>query len=298
MISYSDIQHKLPEEERRRLQKLLWIVLPKHSPPAHLRSMLNEAFKRLGLSIQKLKGKGHWQIFEKLLNSYGVLAKKELNEKEQKILKENPYIICINKESFVLNIDALNYLSYDKNIKNKNYLWLYLQKMSAREKIDWCRWLNINLKFNSERDRTFSLYHYLANLNHKEQKLKTNSNQDIFNEISSTSPLFLNEIFPDNLLISSIAWFYRDAISFYRSLYETEKKLENLTPLARNLISLFKNGSIIIAPVNKAKDQNQRWKIIKTKERHPLNSKLNLFKSLELYLDENRNDACSSKDML
>lgn len=272
MLSYSDIQNKIADCERVRLQKLLHIILPKEKSALALRCFLKESYARLGLSITELKTQGLWPSFAKLLNSYGFLVRSSLDSDEQKQLQANPYTIWPSKDYCVLNADALDFLASEPSLKKENYLCFSLQKLRAREKKDWCKCLGLNTAVSSERERTLVLYRHLAHLNCQKQTMaEKNMNLTKPNEEAALRqlPEFLDEVFPDNPALSPLAWFYRDVISFYRALGEAEKKMQEYSPLAQALFPLFKSGRLIILAAPPEASKALRWRILRTKEEAP-----------------------------
>lgn len=260
MLSYADIQARLSHSERLRLQKLLHIILPREKPPSLLRCFLKESYARLGLSTAELRSQGLWPSFVKLLDFYGFLTRSSLDLDEQRALEKNPYTIWPNKDHCVLNADALDFLCSQSDVRKKNYLCFALQKLSSREKKSWCKWLGINAPVSSERERTLALYRRLARLNCSKEET-----------LPQQLPEFLDEVFPDDLALSPVAWFYRGVLTFYRSLEETEKKIQELSPLARTLLPFFKKGSLLISaiPLDES-SQSLGWRIVRTKEKFVL----------------------------
>ena len=304
MLSYSDIQDKIPDSERARLQRLLHSILPRNRKPLELRLFLKDSFLRMSLSSLRLKSQGLWPSFTKLLGSYGFLPANLLSAEEQKQLQRNPYTIWPNRDYCVLNADALDFLASDPILKRESYLSLALHKLSAREKKDWCKYLKLNPKLNSERERSLSLYHHLAYLNcqsgsimDENREKRAEIEKAITKEESSLLqlPRYLDEVFPDEALSCPMAWFYRDVISFYNALEESEKKKHSLPPLAQSILPLFKKGTLMVSPAPLIPSQALRWRILITKEDTSLLSQV---PSLTSFLNSLGNNEAKKEGML
>ena len=284
MLAYSDIQNKIPDCERMRLQKLLHVILPKGKgmAPVVLRHFLKESYARLGLSATELKTQSLWPSFVKLLNSYGFLPRQLLDAEEQKQLEKNPYTIWPSKDYCILNADALDFLASQVVLKKENYLCFALQKLSSREKKDWCKYLCLNVPLSSERERTIVLYRHLARLNCQKKAMESRATESTAIEEKTMEqaglkeksallklPEFLDEVFPDDPALSPLVWFYRGVLGFYRCLEEAEKKKQGLPPLAQILLPLFKSGRLLISEEAPRPSQALRWRILRAKEEPP-----------------------------
>ncbi len=268
-IFLSDIQDKISstERERMRLQKLLSVILPVDETVNHsiaLRRVLQDSYERLGYPLEWLRKRGLLSSFEKLLDAFGFLPLETLNDEEKEQLIKNPYTVWPNERHCFLNGDALPFLAQDKELKKQNYLCFALQKLDAREIKHWCRWLGLGLASSSQRARTLLLYRHLAYLHYQQKQDNPSLEQEI---CLAELPTFLDEVFPDDPSYCPLAWFYRDVLSFYRALEETEKRLEQFPVIARLLVTLFKSGRLVISPVTPQLGHALRWRIVTTKEK-------------------------------
>ena len=262
-LFFSEIQKKLPLpiEEKRRLQKILGTILPKDIHPAALHRLLHVSYERLGPPVKWLKERGLFASCQKLLDNFGFLSEESLSLEEKENLQKNPYTLWPAKDVCFFNGDALTFFISDKELQKENYLWYILQKLSSQAKKDWCRWFKLNLPIRSERERTLMLYHYLAQLSL--QDLNAESCLEIQ---PAKQPVFLDEVFPDDLVSSPMYWFYRDVLTFYGSLQEVEKKKTLLSPRAQALLPMFKKGKLAIMPAPPEFGERQRWLIVETRE--------------------------------
>ncbi len=283
VVSLTELCCHLPVNERKRIQKLLCVIFPLHSHPSILRKMIQESYNRINSPLQWMEKHSIEPAFQKLLLSFGFLHSSSISPSETEQLKGNPWCVWPdeNEEHCFLISEGIGSLVLDKKLKQENYLLLSLfSGLSNRETKAWWLWLGLDMEISSEEERTRILYQHLA----------CSSPSFMFDlpqseKILDPLPLYLDEVFPDDLFLCPMAWFYRDILPFYKACHETEKKLPYLssqtqqTDLAKKILSLIKYGKILIqkeAPCkipheshyDKDKIPKTRWKIIPTKEQH------------------------------
>lgn len=258
-LSLAESFHRLPEEERLRLQKLLGVILRQAGSGPRVRVLVDRVYSRLGRPRAVLERLGLMESFVRLLDSFGVLAFEQLHEKEKQQFLKNPYTIRPDAAHCCVCAEAMPLLARDPFFRTQDYLFAGILIMKGTEQKAWLRWLGC-LDLPAAPKRAGSLYWQLARLR------SMNEPEPARNSI--TVPVYLNEVFLDDPTRCPVAWFYRDVLPLYAALNELETlHWERLSQQERGLLRMLKDGRLIVRAEKPEFGEATRWRIVETRER-------------------------------
>ncbi len=251
--------HRLPEEELGRIQRLLGLILRNQGKGDRIRDTIKVLYKNRGvgeecLAETTLRG----ETFTKLLDHFGYLDGGRMSDAERDALRENPCTVWPGAETCMVPGEAFEVLLQESLPRNREYLLFHMSRLSPREKKAWWRWLDLPDVPLSGIRRTLALYTRIASLRSR------SSQPDVQ---KGDIPRFLDELFSDSPPHTPLSWFYREVLPFYSALMEMERTGKGAdTRQQRNALRLFKEGYLVVRPVEPAFGEAVRYEIIRTRE--------------------------------
>ncbi len=253
-----ELYSHLPNAELLRIQKLLKIILRNNLDRVRLGRVIKDSYERLGRPFDNLEQSGLSETFFKVLSSFGSVSGECLDPAEHSALKKSPYTIWPDEQRCVISGEALDLLAADQRFRKMNFLYGELARMPVRERRAWARWLGLECRVRSEKERCHRLYAYIAEVRSQSQSSATDVD----------FPEYLDEVFPDNPMLSPVAWFYRGVLPLYQCLQDAERRLTSrkhkLT--AAVVIELFRTGQIVARSEAPEFGERSRYRLVTTRE--------------------------------
>jgi len=276
-VYLSDCFDTLHEAEIKRLQKLLKVILMNKMNRGNLKRTLSTIYQHKGQPSDILAGMNNVsrKIFLKLLKNFGYLTVDKISEDEKKHLIDNPLAIWLNNRVCTVPVEAFELFANDKNFRKYGFLYTYLANLPKKEKKAWARWLKIDDFISSEKMINQKLYSEMARIRCSDRevnwhKLFPFSGSHLSSKIhrATSSPLYLDQFFPDDPMKCQVAWFYRDVLTLYDALAETEKRMKNwsIADEVCDLLYLLKTGRVIIEKEKPEFGEKQRCRLVRSWE--------------------------------
>lgn len=264
--------HHLDREERNRIQKRLGIILGKSDQIESSRRSLKSIYKRMGKPTEVIRNftVDQREVFFELLESFGLLKIDERSTERSKNLASNPYLVFNEKDSaFYIASEALDVILEDPDFKKEGFLISHIHSLTLHEKRAWQFWLGKSSHQTGRTRLTRVLWRAIAEI-----RRSLYPGEWPFQHTPENQTPLLND-FPDRPGSSSLSWFYRDLIPFYRAAREEMdrlKKDEGVDPengKSRSSLEKIRLGFLIpsMGPQEFGKPVN--WILKTTREKIP-----------------------------
>jgi hypothetical protein len=237
--------------------------------PRSLEKAVFGALERLGRphDIIFKSGEQCENAFIKIISHFGSIRKNSLTDEEKEILTDHPYIVKPDSERFLIHGEALDLIMVDPLIRKGKFLLSHISNLPLNEKKAWARWLKKgNSIERTSRNLTGEIYREIA-------KFRMANPDKTVSLKTEKYPSYLDEIFPADPSISSIGWFFRGVLPFYRTLQLAEEEVNN-NPDLLHYIRMFKLGVFAVFSEPPEFGRPVRWRIFPTLESIPMEKRI------------------------
>ncbi|MBL8020557.1 MAG: hypothetical protein JNM27_12885 [Leptospirales bacterium] len=242
----SECLHDLTLDERSRLERRLGIILRRPEGSQQIRKSLHRIFQQLEARIRaELEAGAIWQ---RVLEAFAVLPEDRLTQEEGTALKKHPLTFYPEGHVCLISGEALEVLSRMDCVKQRNFLFAELFRLSSSERKSYGKWLGL-----TGLPTALDLYAAIARARGADSS-----------GFESVPEHVLHEVFPEDVF-GPMLWYYKGVLPLYECLHMMET--QTLTPDQSRILQAFRLGYLVARPMPVEFGEPQRYRAERTREK-------------------------------
>ncbi|MDF3819773.1 hypothetical protein P3G55_07685 [Leptospira sp. 96542] len=218
----------------RNFEKHLGIILSENQSQLQQHLMIRRSLQNLSASVSVLSGLSRQELlsFIFILTQFGDIVRSE-TPPEYLLLETIPYVIQWTKGHYMIPLEILEHLAYERIFKDQGYLFTLIPALPIKEKKSWIRWIGVDFEKGGDRDLNFEIY----------SQCRLLQKPFLGKSLVQETEINLEQIWPRGKN-EYIDWFYKGLSTFYYSMEEMNRKERD--PFLLHVIELVKSGKFIL----------------------------------------------------